>query len=201
MTDSPFNPGQVEWTGENPGMYLKQDPAADWTSLLCFFRITWSPHGIGHALVLLDDPSASGPDALNLCLTDNEPMARFLVEGFMSSYGAFKGRKIVRDLPYVGLDAVSRSGDSRSSYTEHVKGHGLEVDLVWSGLGAPYATDMPPEHTATGRHQMYSLFIDSDDARCLVNGRRLPGRVVPRVVAGREGRSAFLAFSETWIRK
>ena len=200
MTDDPYTKGTVDWTGENPGMYLKSDPAGDWTSLLCFFRITWSPHGIGHALVVLEDPSGARP-AANLCLTDNEPMARYLVDGFMSHFAAFRGRALLRNLPYRPLTAVSRAGDSRSRHIERVSGEGMDVELVWDRLGIPYAVDMPPSLTATGRHQMYSLFVDSDEASCTVNGRRLPGRVVPRPVAGRDSRSAFLAFSETWVLK
>ena len=83
MTDDPYTPGTVDWTGENPGMYLKADPAGDWISLLCFFRITWSPHGPGHALVALEDPS--GADAVgNQWLTGNAPMARDQGGGGMS---------------------------------------------------------------------------------------------------------------------
>ena len=200
MTSNPYTTGTVDWTGENPGMYLKADPAGDWTSLLCFFRVTWSPHGIGHALVLLEDPSGK-PGANNVCLTDNEPLARYLIDGFMSHFAAFRGRALLNTLDYRPLDSVQRDGDSRTVYREHVRGAGLEIVLTWAGLGTPYAVDMAPDLTATGRHQMYSLFVDSDDAWCTVNGRRLPGSVMPRQVAGRESRSAFLAFSETWILK
>lgn len=200
MTDDPYNPGSVDWTGENPGMYLKADPAGDWTSLLCFFRITWSPHGIGHALVILEDPAGARGEG-NLCLTDNEPMARFLVDGYMAHFAAFRGRALLGVLPYRPLDRVERGGDTRTSYMEKVSGAGLEVEMVWGKLGQPYAVDMAPSLTATGQHQMYSVFVDSGEASCTVNGRRLPGQVVPRPVAGRESRSAFLAFSETWVRR
>ena len=199
MPSNPYNPGQVDWTGENPGMYLKAGPEGDWTSLLSFFRVTWSPHGIGHALILLEDPQATRPGAHNLCLTDNEPMARYLVDSFMSHFAAFRGRALLQTLPYHPLDSVHRGGDTRTAYSEHVKGAGLDIVLTWASLGKPYAVDMAPDLTATGRHQMYSLFVDSDDAHCTVDGRRLPGHVMPRPVAGRESRSAFLAFSETWI--
>jgi hypothetical protein len=47
---------------------------------------------------------------------------------------------------------------------------------------------------------MYSLFLESTDAFGIVNGQRLPGRPVPRDFAGRNSSTAFLAFSETWIR-
>jgi len=29
--------GAVDWTGENPGMLLKTDPAGDWSVLMLFF--------------------------------------------------------------------------------------------------------------------------------------------------------------------
>lgn len=201
MSSNPYTDGQVAWTGENPGMYLKADPAGEWTSLLCFFRITWSPLGRGHALVLLEDPAGQNPTARNLCLTDNEPMARFLVEGFMSHFAAFRGRALLLGLPYRKLDSVHRSGDTRNQYSEHVSGDGLDIELCWGKLGRPYAMDMQPEQSATGRHEMYSLFVDSHDAWCTINGSRLPGQVVPRMVHGKESRSAFLAFSETWIER
>lgn len=63
MASNPYTTGIVDWIGENPGMYLKTDPAGAWTSLLCCFRIMWSPHGTGHALVLLEDPAGMNADA------------------------------------------------------------------------------------------------------------------------------------------
>ena len=45
-----------------------------------------------------------------------------------------------------------------------------------------------------------SVFLDADDAQILVNGERIPGKPMPRNVGGRDITSAFLAFSETWIR-
>jgi hypothetical protein len=181
-------------------MYLKADAAGDRTSLLSFFRITRSPHGVGHALVLVQDPSGANP-AGNKVLTDNEPMARFLVDGFMSHFAALRGRLLLKTLAYRPLDSVRRGGDPRTTYSEFVTAPGMEVELRWGGLGTPYAVDHHPEQGATGQHQMYSLFVDSDAPAAFVNGRRLPGSVQPRPVYGRECRSAFLAFSETWSRK
>ena len=31
MTRPPINPGRVEWSGENPGIYLKTDAGGDYT--------------------------------------------------------------------------------------------------------------------------------------------------------------------------
>jgi hypothetical protein len=202
MSSTPIHPSPVDWTGENPGIYLKETPDGDWVSLMCFFRITWSLHGVGHALVLLANP-ASDPkltDRPNVCLTDNEPMTRWLVDEFMSNFASFKDRKAVREMRYLPLAKVWRSGDCHRSYSEHVVGGGFDVTLTWSDLGVPFAVDLPPEKSATGRHEMFSLFRESTDAYGIVNGERLPGRPMPRDFAGRKSSTAFLAFSETWIR-
>ena len=37
--------GNVDWTGENPGMLLKTDPAGDWSVLMLFSEL------FGHPLV------------------------------------------------------------------------------------------------------------------------------------------------------
>ena len=51
-----FN-GNVEWSGENPGISLKDNPDGPWTNLASFFRVVLSPYGRGHALVLLQSPA------------------------------------------------------------------------------------------------------------------------------------------------
>lgn len=200
MSAGPYAEGAVDWTGENPGLYLKDDPAGPWLSLASLFRINWSPHGNGNALVLLEDPSGTRPGAVNLCLTDNEPMARWLVAGFLSHFAAFRDRPLLAALECRPLEHLARSGDGLHRHVESARGGGVAVELRWERLGTPYAVDFPPSLTATGRHRMYSLFMDSNEAAILLDGRTLPGRVMPRPVAGRESRSAFLAFSETWVR-
>jgi hypothetical protein len=47
---------------------------------------------------------------------------------------------------------------------------------------------------------MPSLFVGCEDASIVVNGRALPGKPVPREIAGHTISTAMLAFSETWIR-
>ena len=47
---------------------------------------------------------------------------------------------------------------------------------------------------------MPSLFVGCREATVTVNGRTLPGKPVPREIAGHNITTAMLAFSETWIR-
>jgi hypothetical protein len=195
-------PGVVEWSGENPGISLKERADGPFVTLASFFRVVLSPFGRGHALLLLQSPQEASPPAAraNLCLTDNEKLARFLVDGFAANFGAFKGTPGLAGLAYRKLDEVSASGDPGSSYSETVRAGDLTVVLTWSGLGTPFCFAFPPDRSATGRHHMPSLFVPCADATVTVNGRVLPGKPVPREVAGHPISTAMLAFSETWIR-
>jgi hypothetical protein len=192
-------PGTVEWSGENPGIFLRSGRDGPFTTLATFFRVVLSPHGRGHALVLVQ-PSTEFLRTPAVCLYDNEPLARWLVTEFVSKFGAFQGVAGLRSLLYRKLDTVESSGDPRSIYSETVKAGDLTITLTWSGLGVPFCFANPPELSATGVHHMPSLFIGCLDASILVNGKRLPGSTIPREVAGRKITSAMLAFSETWIR-
>jgi hypothetical protein len=202
MAEPILFPGTVEWSGENPGISLKEDPDGPFTTLASFFRVVLSPHGRGHALVLLQSPQEASPPAerANLCLHDNEPLARWLVAEFVSHFGAFRGLPGLSGLAYRRLDSVAASGDPGSRYSETVRAGDLTVELAWSGLGRPFCFALPPDKSATGRHYMPSLFVGCENATVTVNGRARPGRPAPREIAGQRITTAMLAFSETWIR-
>jgi hypothetical protein len=198
MADPILFPGTVAWSGENPGVSLKTDADGPFTALASFFRVVLSPHGRGHALMLLQAPQDGASDG-NLCLSDNEPLARYLVADFVSHFGAWRNLPGLSGMRYRRLDSVEAAGDPRSTYSETVRAGDLTVKLTWSGLGAPFCFAFRPENSATGRHHMPSLFVGCADASIEVNGVRLPGRPVPREVAGHKISTAMLAFSETWI--
>lgn len=199
---APVVPGIIDWSGENPGMYLKERPDGPFVTLVSFFRVVLSPHGRGHALVLLEAPLYEGslPEALNVCITDNEPLARWLVQEYVVHFGAFRGAVALGVMGYRPLAGVAVSGDHRSAHVEWVKGEGVDVSLTWEALGAPFMVQLPPTESATRRHTMFSVFVDAGRVTAKVNGRALRGQPAPRDVAGRRRSSAFLAFSETWVR-
>jgi len=202
MSGHPIHTGIVDWSGENPGIYLKEESDGPWTGLMCFYRIVASPHGMGNGVVVLDQPNvAKGrPEVDNFCICDNRALAEYLVANFFSKFAAFRVSPGISALSYLPLTGMHREGDTRSSYTEIVESDGLEVRMSWSGLTAPYAVDMPPELGPTKAHRMYSLFIDAAGATVTINGRPLKGRVTTRNCADTKKSSAFLAFSETWIK-
>ena len=90
MSDpSPIDPNRVDWSGDNPGIYLKTAPDGDFSSLCVWFRIAVSPHGPGQVLVLFEDPkrAAHWPALGNICLADNAPLARYLIDNFCTRFG------------------------------------------------------------------------------------------------------------------
>lgn len=196
-----FN-GKVEWSGENPGIALKERADGAWTSLASFFRVVLSPHGRGHALVLLQSPDDANPPAErpNVCFHDNEDLARYLVKDFVSHFGAYRGLASLTNLAYRKLDSVTALGDAASSYSEVVKAGDRTIKLTWNGLGEPFCFALPPDKSATGKHHMPSLFVGCKDATIAIDGVALPGKPIPRDIAGHTITTAMLAFSETWIR-
>ena len=193
---------EVDWSGENPGMYLKAEQTGPFVTLVSYFRVVTSPHGKGHAAFLLLDPEGDGsnPDKPNVCLTDNEPLARYLCHGFVSRFGAFRGVKGLDSLSYEpGWDFMA-GGDGRERHSEWFRSTLGQVQLEWGGLSEPFLVDLKPEESATGAHRMVSLFFDAHRISARINGKPVDGNPVPREFAGRKNSStAFLAFSESWI--
>lgn len=202
MTQPLVHPGRIDWSGENPGMYLRESADGPFVTLISFFRVMVSPHGRGHAAFILLDPQGDGKQSAspNLCLTDNEPLARYLRDGFVANFGAFKGAKGLMNCRMVPAWDFVAAGDTRSTYTEWFRSSVGQVSLSWDELGDPFIVDLPKEKSATGKHQMLSLFVEARSVRATINGTAVRGRAFPREFVGRQNSStAFLAFSETWL--
>ncbi|KIC07641.1 hypothetical protein RA19_22860 [Leisingera sp. ANG-M1] len=199
--NEPVTPGIVDWTGENPGILLK-DENGDFSAMALFFRVAWSPAGQGQVLLLYGTPSAiEGPaEAPNVILSDNPALTAFLKENFIGKLAAFANAPAFATLPELGAQAVRSSGDPMGHrYTETIAGEGLTVELVWEQLEAPRALELTPDQVGTGEHTMFTLLVPAHAAQIIVNGRSLPGQLGTRVQAGYETTTAFLYFSETWV--
>jgi hypothetical protein len=202
MERIPINPGTVDWSGENPGMYLKESPDGPFVTLISFFRVVLSPHGRGHAAFLLLDPHGDGKSGAkpNVCITDNEPLARYLTAGFVRCFAAFRGVKGLADLRFERGSQFVASGDAQTTYTERFRGESGDVSLTWEPLTEAFMVELPEEKSATGQHEMFSLFVTAGGVRVSINGNGVAGYPVPRDMAGKQTSTAFLAFSETWVR-
>jgi len=77
MADIINFPGAVEWSGENPGISLKETPDGPFVAAASFFRVMLSPFGRGHALMLAA-PERREHDAEEACRRDEWPIRRLL---------------------------------------------------------------------------------------------------------------------------
>ena len=109
-----IRPGDVAWSGDNSGIYLKHDPAGDYVTRASYFRVTYSPHGTGTVLVLLSGST-------NLCLHDNEALARWLVTDFARHFPQFLGSPEMDRLAYERLTVQPERlyGEQVSSNYQH----------------------------------------------------------------------------------
>ena len=139
MADAINFPGTIEWSGENPSVSLKETPDGPFVELASFFRVVLSPHGRGHALVLLQAPQ--DPKGQNFCFHDNEKLARYLVSDFVSHFGAWRGLPGLQGLTYRPLDSVAaaRSIDSgmarASSALQTISGSGVTSESLGASDG------------------------------------------------------------------
>ncbi|MEM7171704.1 MAG: hypothetical protein AAF530_16150 [Pseudomonadota bacterium] len=196
-----INPGPVDWSGENPGILLKEDPDGPFSAMALFFRINYSPAGQGQALLLYEDPhKAAGPPTLqNAFYTDNVALAEHLRDTFIAKLAAFAEAPAFQGLQIAPLDRVETIGDPRDRYAEVVRAGDTQIELLWEDLGEPVALELPPSLTGPKDREMYTLLVESRRASISINGRKLKGEPAPRVQAGIETTTAFLYFAETWM--
>jgi len=191
-------PGKVDWTGDNPFIYLKTDAEGDWSSLSLFFRITSSDYGTGHLVLVAAEPYAETAQAF--ALTDNEPLARYLISEFAAKFALFRATEVL-DSVQIHCNAVfdQEIGDDAWTESARAESAGLEVRLCWENLEEPFAVHQPRHESGTGEHEMLSVFRPAARARVTVNGSALPGQAVERDFLNGRAPSAALALSETWV--
>ena len=198
----PINPGQVEWSGDNPGIYLKQADDGPFVTLSLFFKVVLSPHGRGTAMLILGAPEdgRGWPEVPNVFITDNQALGRYLIDAFVVNMPTFRGKAGLKAATFLPLTAASTTGDPRSRYSERVQSHDLVAEMTWDELGEPFAVEVNADQSATGTHEMVSVFIEARAASVTLARVRLDGHVVNRQLFGRTISTAFLAFSETWVK-
>ena len=150
---SPVNPGKVEWSGENPGIYLKDDEG-NWKTLAVFFKVVTSPLGGGLAYCVLGAPfqALAFPAANNVCVTDNQPLMQWLIANFVSRFPSFGGAAALGCLPYLPATSFATTAESTKFHQESISGNGIEIVMRWEDLAEPFAVDVAPAMSATGQH-------------------------------------------------
>jgi len=139
-------------------MYLKETGDGPFVTLISFFRVVTSPHARAtprHAAGSARRRQESGEP--NVCLTDNEPLADYVKRGFVSHFGAFKGVKSLSNVQMKpAWDFMAEA--TAALRTPNGQERDRQVSLTWEQLSAPFMVEFMKEQSATGAHEMFSLF-------------------------------------------
>ncbi len=197
-----INQGRVDWSGENPGIYLKDDSDGDYTTLGLFFRIVLSPYGRGTGAIILGEPNTpSGwPLVPNFIIADNQRLFRWLIDGWVRKMPTFIGRVGLENITWIDLLGSSKHPtDLTKNYKESLLGKGIEVQMIWEDLQTPLPVELTKDNSVTKAHEMYAVFLEAQNAQITINNTPCRGRVATRQFFGKQMSTAFLALSETWV--
>jgi len=187
----PVDPNAVLMTGENSFIRLSSDGGTTLTDRASHWRVLWCPAGGGHAL-FLQSTLTGGQVKI---YSDNIAVARWLqtsIEKLL--FPAFADTS----LPVVAA-RFDRHGGPWSTATETVTATDARVTMSWYDCIEPFVLHAPPGFNDRPIG-VFSTFFPARAAQLEVNGKVAPGQVWPEMRGDRQGSSATLAWSETWVK-
>lgn len=184
---------KVYISGENPFIELAKKPGEKPTTNVSFWRVVYSPAGMGHACYITSDLTGNGPSAedLRVVFTDNEKLVDYLNREIMSVFN-----KDYLEKPFPILKAsFSKEGSTLSEYRENIKSDQHRVELVWKNFYPTVLLEIP-----VGPLTITTTLIPALNAEVHIDGIKAVGNVFPRPEGTAQGSTGALAFSETWVK-
>jgi hypothetical protein len=187
----PVDPNAVLMTGENSFIRLSSDGGTTLTDRASHWRVLWCPAGGGHAL-FLQSTLTGGQVKI---YSDNIAVARWLqtsIEKLL--FPAFADTSV----PVIAA-RFDRHGGPWSTATETVTATDARVTMSWYDCIEPFVLHAPPGFNDRPIG-VFSTFFPARAAQLEVNGKVASGQVWPEMRGDRQGSSATLAWSETWVK-
>ena len=187
----PVDPNAVLMTGENSFIRLSSDGGKTQTDRVSHWRVLWCPAGAGHVLFM----QSTLTDGRTRVYGDNIAVARWLQSTIETMlFPAFADPT----LPVIAA-AFERCGGPWSTATETVVAADARIMLSWYDCIEPFVLHAPPGFNDRPIG-VFSTFFPARAAQLEMNGRVAAGKVWPEMRGDRQGSSACLAWSETWVR-
>jgi len=188
---SPVDPNAVMMTGENSFIRLSHDGGETLSERLSHWRVLWCPAGPGHALFVEGGLTRGRPRVYS----DSPAVARWLqreIETYLHPPFADTA------LPVIAA-SFDRQGDPRATATEVIESDEDLLRMTWFDCIEPFVLNVPPG--GGGRPiGVFTTFFPARSAQVSLNGRFGEGEPWAEMRGEREGSSATLAWSETWVR-
>lgn len=177
----------VHITGENPGLQLRDKENGPITADFNFWRVNWSPVGVGHVCYLTTG-TGTGPNDIRVVLTDNEKLVDYVSNQTMA--------KLVPNFntpAYKVIKATFKTtGDTLTERSEHCISDQYKIVATWRKITPGRFGGMEPNN---GFFMNFIIHMAAE-GEISVNGKRLPGAVLP----GPGRPPSYLAFAETWLK-
>ncbi|HTG09773.1 MAG TPA: hypothetical protein VK746_03170 [Candidatus Eisenbacteria bacterium] len=187
----PVDPNEVMMTGENSFIRLSPDGGKTLTDRASHWRVLWCPAGGGHALFL----QSTLTDGRVRIYSDNIAVARWLQKSIETLlFPAFADTSI----PVIGA-RFERQGGPWSSATETVQAVDARVTMTWYDCIEPFVLNAPPGFNDRPIG-VFSTFFPARSAQLEINGKVATNSVWAEMRGDRQGSSATLAWSETWVK-
>jgi hypothetical protein len=195
--------GKVYVTGENPGIRLLDKEGGTVLTAVSYWRLIWSPAGPGH-IAFVTTGDGKSPGDLRLAFVDNRKLYDFLTREITTitdpTFAARPYTIIQAKFVDSGQGTFSPSGDSMSERKVTFKAPRYNVALVWRDFYEPFQVDSPANSGGRNPFGVTSLFIPAKAADVIINGKKAVGNVYPQMRGPVQSSSAFLAFSESWVK-
>jgi hypothetical protein len=187
----PVDPNEVMMTGENSFIRLSPDGGKTLSDRASHWRVLWCPAGGGHALFL----QSTLTDGRVRIYSDNIAVARWLQKSIETLlFPAFADTSI----PVIGA-RFERQGGPWSSATETVMSVDARITMTWYDCIEPFVLNAPPGFNDRPIG-VFSTFFPARAAQLEINGKVASNNVWAEMRGDRQGSSATLAWSETWVK-
>ena len=187
----PVDPNEVLMTGENSFIRLSSDGGKTLTDRTSHWRVLWCPAGAGHVLFI----QSTLTDGKIRVYSDNIAVARWLQKTIESVlFPAFADTS----LPVISA-TFERHGGPWSAATETIVAADTRIVMSWYDCIEPFVLNAPPgfNNRPIG---VFSTFFPARSAQLELNDRAAAGSVWLEMRGDRQGSSATLAWSETWVK-
>ena len=192
--------GKVYVTGENPVIRLFDKQNGTPLTFVSYWRIAWSPVGPGRVCYVTTGDGKSPAD-VRVALTDNRELDDFLTREIMSVLDPS-----IQARPFSVVQATFNdpgqgvfNNSLMQERTIGVNSSKYKIRLTWRDFIEPFQFDTPVGG-ARNPFGVASLFIPARDAEVMINGKKAPGNVYPQMRGPAQSSTAFLAFSESWVK-
>jgi hypothetical protein len=214
-------PGKVYLTGEHPEIRLLDKAGGKVLTSVSYWRVVWSPVGPGHVCYVstttgpksgTDPKSGDGRSAsdgktasdVRVALTDNRKLYDYLTENIMAPVLD----RAIAERPYApvaatfddpGRGTFNTAGDVMTERRITARANKYTVVLVWHDFGEPFQADTQVGGAANP-FGVTSLVVPARTATVFINGAHAAGNVYREMRGGAASSSAFLAYSESWVK-